>query len=147
MSPQVTCRKYFVSGGIVIVVVQSPSCAWFCNLWTASHQSSLSFTISRSLLKLMSIEAVRPSNHLIFCHPLLLLPSIFPSIRVFSNESASGGHHPFASGGQRVRVSISGFQSLILLWDILSRTLLTKMLRSAAVSKNILILHIACFID
>ena len=146
MSPQVTCRKYFVSGGIVIVVVQSLSCVWLCNLWTASHQSSLSFTISRSLLKLMSIEAVRPSNHLIFCHPLLL-PSIFPSIRVFSNESASGVHHPFASGGQRVRVSISEFQSLILLWDILSRTLLTKILRSAAVSKNILILHIECFID
>ena len=52
------------------------------------HQASLSFTISQSLLKLMSIESVMPSNHLILCHPLLLLPSIFPSIRVFSNESA-----------------------------------------------------------
>ena len=49
--------------------------------------ASLSFTISRSLLKLMSIESVMPSNHLILCHPLLFLPSIFPSIRVFSNES------------------------------------------------------------
>ena len=88
MSPQVTCRKYFVSGGIVIVVVQSLSCVWLCNLWTASHQSSLSFIISLSspLLKLMSIESVMPFNHLIFCHPLLLLPSVFPSIRVFSNE-------------------------------------------------------------
>ena len=56
--------------------------------WTAAHQASLSITNSRSLLKLMSIESVMPSNHLIFCHPLLLLPSIFPSIRVFSNESA-----------------------------------------------------------
>ena len=56
--------------------------------WTAAHQSSLSFTISRSLLKLMSIESVMPSNHLILCRPLLLLPSIFPSIRVFSSESA-----------------------------------------------------------
>ena len=55
--------------------------------WTAARQASLSFTISRSLLKLMSIESVMPSNHLILCHPLLLLPSIFPSIRVFSNES------------------------------------------------------------
>ena len=52
------------------------------------HQVSLSFTISRSLLKLMPIESVMPSNHLILCHPLLLLPSIFPSIRVFFNESA-----------------------------------------------------------
>ena len=57
-------------------------------LWTSAHQSSLSFTISQSLLKLMSIESVMPSNHLIFCHPLLLLPVIFPSIRVFSNEPA-----------------------------------------------------------
>ena len=56
--------------------------------WTAACQASLSITNSRSLLKLMSIELVMPSNHLILCHPLLLLPSIFPSIRVFSNESA-----------------------------------------------------------
>ena len=54
---------------------------------TAARQASLSITNSRSLLKLMSIELVMPSNHLIFCCPLLLLPSIFPSIRVFSNES------------------------------------------------------------
>ena len=57
-------------------------------LWTAALQASLSFTISRSLLKLMSIQSVMPSNYLILGHPLLLLPSIFPSIRVFSNESA-----------------------------------------------------------
>ena len=55
--------------------------------WTAAQQAYLSFTISRSLLKLISIESVMPSNHLILCHTLLLLPSIFPSIRVFSNES------------------------------------------------------------
>ena len=54
--------------------------------WTAAHQASLSFTISQSLLKLMSIESVMPSNHLALCRLLLLLPSIFPSIRVFSNE-------------------------------------------------------------
>ena len=54
---------------------------------SAAWQASLSFTISRNLLKLMSIESVMPSNHLILCHPLLLLPSVFPSIRVFSNES------------------------------------------------------------
>ena len=57
-------------------------------LWTAAHQASLSITISRSLCKLMSTELVIPSNHLIFRHPLLLLLSIFPSIRVFSNELA-----------------------------------------------------------
>ena len=55
--------------------------------WTAALQASLPFTISQSLLKLISIESVMPSNHLIFCHPLLLPPSIFPSIWVFSNES------------------------------------------------------------
>ena len=55
--------------------------------WTEAHQASLSITNSWSLLKLMSIESVMPSNHLILCHPIFLLPSIFPSIRVFSNES------------------------------------------------------------
>ena len=59
----------------------------FVTPWTAAHQASLSITSSQSLLKLMSIESVMSSNHLILCHPLLLLPSIFPSIRVFSNES------------------------------------------------------------
>ena len=71
------------------VVVQSLDCVLlFVTPRTAAHQASLSFTISQSLLKLMSIESVMPSNHLILCHPLLLLPSIFLSIRVFSNESA-----------------------------------------------------------
>ena len=59
----------------------------FASPWTAAHQASLSTTNTQSLLKLMSIESVMPSNHLILCHPLLPLPSIFPSIRVFSNES------------------------------------------------------------
>ena len=62
--------------------------------WTAAHQASLSFTISWSLLKLVSIKSVMPSNHLILCHPLLLLPSIFSSIRVFSNESALHNRWP-----------------------------------------------------
>ena len=57
-------------------------------LWTVAHQASLFITNSQSLVKLMSIESVMSSNHLILCRPLLLLPSIFPSIRVFSNESA-----------------------------------------------------------
>ena len=60
----------------------------FATPWTAARQASLSITSSRSLPKLMSIESVMPSNHLILCQPLLLLPSISPSIRVFSNESA-----------------------------------------------------------
>ena len=61
---------------------------FFANPCTAAHQASLSIANSRSLLKLMSMESVMPSNHLIFCHPLLLLPSISTSIRVSSNESA-----------------------------------------------------------
>ena len=69
--------------------VQSLSCVWlFATPWTAACQDSLPITNSLSLLKLMSIESVMPSNHLILCHPLLPLPSIFPNIRVFSNESA-----------------------------------------------------------
>ena len=60
----------------------------FASLWMAARQTSLSFTISWNLLTFMSIESVMPSNHLILCHPLLLLPSVFPSIKVFSNESA-----------------------------------------------------------
>ena len=62
------------------------SCLTVCDPWTAGCQASLSFTIPWSLLKLMSIESVMPSNHLILCWPILLLPSIFPSIRVFSSE-------------------------------------------------------------
>ena len=70
-------------------------------LWTAAHQDSLSITISWTLLKLMSIESVMPSNHLVLCDPLLPLPSIFPSIRVFPMSQF------FASGGQRIGVSAS----------------------------------------
>ena len=62
-------------------------CPTLCDPWTALHQASLSVTNSWNLFKLVSIESVMPSNHLILCHPLLLLPSIFPSIRVFPNES------------------------------------------------------------
>ena len=67
-----------------VVVVQLLNHVWiFETPWTVAHQASLSFTVSQSLLKLMSIDLVMPSNHLILCHPFLLLPSIFPSIRVF----------------------------------------------------------------
>ena len=69
--------------------VQLFSCMWlFSTPWTIARQTSLYFTNSQSLLKLMSIESVMPSNHLIPCPPLLLPPSVFPSIKVFSNESA-----------------------------------------------------------
>ena len=86
----------------VIIVAQSLSCAQlFVTPWTAACQASLSFPISWSLLKCMSIESVMPSNRLILCRLLLLLPSIFP-IRVFSNESEI-----FASGGQRIEASAS----------------------------------------
>ena len=74
---------------IVVLLFQSLSCVQlFTSPWTAARQAFLSFTISRSLFKLMCIELVMPSNHLILCCPLLLLPSIFPSFRVFSKESA-----------------------------------------------------------
>ena len=72
----------------------------FATPWTAAHQASLSIINSQSLLKLMSIESLMPSNDLILCHPLLLLPSIFPGIRVFSNGF-------FTSGGQSIGVSAS----------------------------------------
>ena len=74
---------------VFFVVVQLLSCVrLFATPWTATRQASLSFIISQSLLKLMSIESVMPSNHFILYCPLLLLPLIFPSIGIFSNESA-----------------------------------------------------------
>ena len=71
--------RYRCCCSVAIILSASP--------WTAARQASLSFTISWSLHRLLSIESVRPSNHLILCHSLLLLPSIFPGTRVFSNES------------------------------------------------------------
>jgi len=86
----------------VVVFVQSHSHVWlFVTPWTAACQASLSFTISWSLLKLMCIESVMPSNHLILCHPLLLLPSVFPSIRSFLMSWL------FTSGGQSIGASAS----------------------------------------
>ena len=79
------CWKEGCSG---FISVQSLShVPLFATPWTAAYQAPLSITNSQSLLKLMSIELVMPSNHPILCHPLLLLPSVFPGIRVFSNES------------------------------------------------------------
>ena len=85
LHPQGKCRK---AKSFQFNSVQSLSHVQLFGFpWTAARQASLSITNSRSLLKLMSIESVMPTNHLILCHPLFLSPSIFPSIRVFSNES------------------------------------------------------------
>ena len=74
---------------VVVVIFQLLSHVWlFVTSWTAACQTSLSFTVSQSLLMLMSIESVMPSNHLILCLPLFHLPSVFPNMRVFFNESA-----------------------------------------------------------
>ena len=78
--------------------------------WTAALQASLSFTVSWSLLKLVSFESVNPSNHLILCRPLLLLPSIFASIRIFSSKSA------IRSGGQSVGASASASVPPMNIW-------------------------------
>ena len=87
----------------LVVIVQSLSHVWLSVIsWTVAHQASLSFTISQSLLKLMSIELVMSSNHLVLYHPLLLLPSTFPSIRVFFLMSRL-----FVLGGQSIRASAS----------------------------------------
>ena len=111
--------------------VQSLSHVWlFAIPWTAAHQASLSITNSQRLPKLMSIESVMPSNHLILCRHLLLLPSIFPSIRVFSNESAlyikwpkywsfsvnispSSGHPRLISLGWTDRISLLAVQGTL----------------------------------
>ena len=88
-TPVCTCPSKNMFLNYFVVVVQLLSRVWlFSTPWTAACQASLSFTISQSLLKLMSIESMTSSNHLILCHLLLLLLSIFPSIRVFSNELA-----------------------------------------------------------
>ena len=88
LSLSILNRWYTTYVSHIVVVVQFLSrVLLFVTPWTAACQASLSFTISRSLLKLMFIKSVMPSNHLILCHPLLLPPSIFPSIKVFSNES------------------------------------------------------------
>ena len=94
-STVISKQTLYDSNTSVFVVVQSLSCVCIlAALWTAAHQASLSFTISRSLLKLMSSESVMPSNHLILCRSLLLFPSIFLSIRVFSNVLALGIRWP-----------------------------------------------------
>ena len=107
----------------VVVVLQLLSrVQLFVTPWTATHQASLSFTVSLSLVKLMSIESVMSFNHLILCHPLFLLPSIFPSIRVFSSESALLIRWPkYWSFSSSSSIEYSGLISFTIDWfDLLA---------------------------
>ena len=109
----------------MLLAVQLLNCAQlFATPWTAVHQTSLPFTISQSSLKLMSIELVIPSNHLILCCPLLLLPSIFPSTKVFSNKSVLHIRRPkYWSLGYSISPSseYSGLVSFMMDWfDLLA---------------------------
>ena len=100
---------------VVVAIVQLLSRVYcFVTPWTAAHQASLSFTVSQSLLKLIFIDSVMPSNHLILCCLLLLLPSIFPSIRVFSSGQF------FATGGQSIAASTSASVLPMYIQDWLS---------------------------
>ena len=115
--------------------------------WTAAHQASLSFTISQSLFKLMSIESVMPSNHLILCHPLLLLPSIFPSIRIFPSELALHIRQPKYWG---ISISLfneySGLISLRIDWfDLLAIQKILNSLLKHHISKASVLWCLAFF--
>ena len=117
--------------------------------WTAVHKASLSITSSWSLLKLMFIESVMPSNHLVLCHPLLLLPSIFPSIRVFSNELTLGIRWPkYWSFSLSISSSneYSGFLSFGIDWfDLLAVQGTLKSLLQHQHSKASILQHLAFF--
>ena len=87
-------KSFQININVYFIIINAQSVQFSCSVvsnsvtpWTAAHQATLSITNSWSLLKFMSIELMMPSNHLILCHPLFLLPSILPSIRVFSNKS------------------------------------------------------------
>ena len=122
----------------------------FVTPWTAAHQASLSITNSWSLLKLMSIELMMPSSHLILCRPLLLLPSIFPSIRVFSNKSVLHIRWPkYLSFSFSISSSneYSGLISFRMDWlDLLAVQGTLKSLLQYHSSKASILLHSAFFI-
>ena len=131
--------------------VQSLSRVWlFATPWTAARQVSLSITNSRSLLKLMAIESVMPSSHLILCLPLLLLPSIFPSIRVFPNESVLLTRQPkYWSFSFSINTSneYSGLISFRMDWlDLLAVHRTLKSLLQHHSSKASILWHSAFFI-
>ena len=117
--------------------------------WTAAHQASLTITNSWSLLKLMSIELVMPSNHLFLCHPLLPLPSIFPSIRIFSNQSVLLIECPkYWSYSFNIRLSseYSGLISCRIAWlDLLAVQGTLKSLLQHHTSKALILRHSAFF--
>ena len=128
----------YVLPGCCCLVTQL--CLTLCNPWTAACQASLYFTISQSLLKLMSIELMMSSNHLILCRPLFFLPSIFPSIRVFSSESA---HHikwpKYRSFSFSIRPSneYSGLVSFRMDWlDLLAVQGLSRVFSNTIVQKH-----------
>ena len=135
---------------MIFVIVQSLSCVQlFVTPQTVALQASLSFTISWSLLKLMSVKSVMPSNHFIFCHPLLLLPSIFPSIRVFSNESVLPIRCPkywsfiFSISSSN---EYSGLTSFRIDWfDLLAAQRTFKSLLQHHSSQVSILWHSACF--
>ena len=126
---------------IVVVVVQSLSCVWlFSTPWTAAHQASLSFTISQSLLKFMSIELMIPSNHLILCLPFSSCPQSFPASGSFplSQLFASGGQSIGASASTSVLpMNIQGWFPLGLTgWISLQSKRLSRVLSSTTVQKH-----------
>ena len=119
----------FTENHTLYVAVPLLSHVWlFVSSWTAAHQASLSFTVSQSLLKLMSVESMMPSNQLILCCPLLFLPSIFPSIRIFSKESALRIMWPkywsfnFSISPSNEYSGLKSLQSKGLSWDFSSIT-------------------------
>ena len=122
----------------------------FATAWTTAHQASMSLSNSQSLLKLKSIELVMPSNHLILCHPLLLPPSIFPSIRVFSNESVLHIRWPkYQSFSFSISPSneYSGLISFRIDWlDLLTVQETLKSLRQHHSSKASVLQHSVFFI-
>ena len=128
--------------------VQSLSCVQlFATPWTAAKQASLSITNSLSLLKLMSIESVMPSNHLILCCPLLLLPSIFRSIRVFSNESALRIRWPkYSSFSFNISPPMNTQDQSPLGWNLLAVPGTLKGLLQHHSSKASILRHSAFFI-
>ena len=135
----------------LFVIVQSLSHVWiFATPWTAARQASPSFTISQSLLKLICIESVMPSNHLILYYPFLILPSIFPSIRVFSNESALPTSWPkFWSFSFSIRPfnEYSGLISFRMDWlDLLAVQGTLKSLLQHHSSKSSILQHSAFFV-
>ena len=135
---------------IFVISSVHSACLTLCDLVDAAHQAPLSITNIQSLLKLMSIESVMPSNHLILCRPLLLLPSIFPSIRVFSNESVLRIRWPmYWSFSFTISSSneYSGLISFRMAWlDLLAVQRTLKSLYQHHSSKASILQHSAFFI-